>query len=401
MKRFSILLAVVLLATCIWAADKGTDMSHNAMMAGVHRIVFTGNSLTDGSAWPDWVIETLQANGYPKLILHNAGVAGNSTAQVKARYQKDILALKPDLVIVNVGTVDAKPPEDYRRDMGDMVREIRKSGAKMVLMTPAPLRDPDNPKYHECARAYAPVIRELATTYDCAVADTQAYFAEGVKAGKEMWGPDGVHHKIDGWRAMARCVLDALGCQAPMIEKTSMYYNVITDWYIAPPVPWKPGIPVVLRNMPEDYDPIAAGRGAYPSLPDIPDGFAPLAAGWRKFDRNDEIAKTSWWQKCWLERGGVMPMGQAVNPERPGAQSRDFGAYALAIVHAEHDTNTTLHVGGSLPYAVWLNGRMVWNGNFLHGYHPDADRFPITLKKGENHILVFTNWLFYVSLGDF
>lgn len=79
-------------------------------LAGVKRIVFTGNSLTDGSAWCDWVVETLQTNGHPGLVLFNAGVAGNSTAQLKARYAKDVLALKPDLVIVNIGTVDNKPP---------------------------------------------------------------------------------------------------------------------------------------------------------------------------------------------------------------------------------------------------------------------------------------------------
>ena len=244
------------------------------------------------------------------------------------------------------------------------------------------------------------MIRELAAEYDCLVADTQAYFAEETKAGKVMWGPDGVHHQIDGWRTMARCVLDALGCHAPLLEKTSLYYQAITDWYIAPPIPWKPAAPVILQNMPEDYDPIAAGRGAYPPLPEIPPAFAPLAAGWRKFDYSAEIAETSWWQKSWLERGGVMPMGQHANPDRPGAPSREAGAYSLAIIHADADTNTIMHVGGSLPYAVWLNGKLVWNGNFLHGYNPDSDHFPITLQKGENHILVFTNWLFYVSLGE-
>lgn len=50
--------------------------------------------------------------------------------------------------------------------------------------------------------------------------------------------------------------------------------------------------------------------------------------------------------------------------------------------------------------AVWLNGKPVWKGNFLHGYHPSADRIPVTLRQGDNHILVFTNWLFYISLGE-
>lgn len=27
-------------------------------------------------------------------------------------------------------------------------------------------------------------------------------------------------------------------------------------------------------------------------------------------------------------------------------------------------------------------------------------KFTNNLRKGENHILVFTNWLFYISLGE-
>lgn len=360
-------------------------------MSGVKRIVFTGNSLTDGSAWCDWVVETLQTNGHPDLIMFNAGVAGNSTAQLRTRYAKDVLGVKPDLVVVNVGTRDGKTPEDYRRDLGEIVATTRKTGAKMILMTPSPVRDPSMPTYRSLV--YAPVVRELAAQYDCMVIDSQALFDEGVKAGKEMWGPDGVHHTIHSWRAMARAVLDVLGCRAPLVEKTSIYYNAVTDWRIGPAIPWKNTAPVFLKNMPEDYDPIAAGKGAYPPLPTS-------FEGWRKFDREAEIAKTSWWQKSWLERGGVMPMGQELTKDKPGTPSHDAGAFGLAIVNSDTERKTTMHVGGSLPYAVWLNGAMVWNGNFLHGYHPSADRITVTLRKGENQILVFSNWLFYISLGE-
>ena len=379
---------LVLLATLVAGIVNAGETNQ---MTGVQRIVFCGNSLTDGSAWCDWVIETLQANGHPNLILFNAGVAGNNTAKLKARYAKDVLGVKPDLVIVNIGTVDGKPPEDYRRDLGEMVAATRKTGAQMVLFTPSPIRNPSSPSYR--SPVYAPVVYELAKQYDCLVVDSQALFDAGLAAGNEMWGPDGIHHTIHTWRAMARAVLDVLGCHAPLVEKTSLYHNAVTDWTISPPVSWKAGVPVVLANMPEDYDPIAAGKGAYPPLPENFDG-------WRKFDREAEITKTSWWQKSWLERGGVMPMGQDVFPDKPGAASRDAGAFALAVVQSDKEMQTTMHVGGSLPYAVWLNGQLVWNGSFLHGYHPSADRITVTLRKGENRILVFTNWLFYISLGE-
>jgi len=97
----------------------------------------------------------------------------------------------------------------------------------------------------------------------------------------------------------------------------------------------------------------------------------------------------------------VMPMGQEIVRDKPGAACPNAGAFALAILRAEEETQTTMRVGGSPPHAVWLNGRMVWNGNYLHGYHPDADRFSVVLRKGENHVLAFSNWVFYLSMGDF
>ena len=95
-----------------------------------------------------------------------------------------------------------------------------------------------------------------------------------------------------------------------------------------------------------------------------------------------------------------MPMGQEVLKERRGAKSSDAGAFALAIIMSDRDTQMRLHMGGSPPFAVWLNGDFVWDGQFLRGYHPSSDRILITLHKGENHILVFSNWVFFISLSQ-
>ena len=380
-------LILALLITGITMADE------NKIMTGVHRLVFVGDSLTDGSAWTDWVIETLKANDYPNLIKNDAGIAGDKVPTLKLRFQHDVVDLKPDLVVLNIGTNDREPVEEYRRDVEAMVKQVRQSGARMLLCIPPGINDPKKPERDANVVAYGEVLRELAKTYDCAIVDFHAAFAGGTRAASAaeqtavslpgaaaetsriLWGPDGVHHTINGWRTMGRCVLDALGCQASLLEKVSLYTDTLTDWQISPATPWK-------------------DSSQLPALP------AAAGTDWRKFDREAEIAKTSWWQKSWLERGGVMPMGQELSKDKPGTPSHDAGAFGLAIVTSETERKTTMHVGGSLPYAVWLNGQLVWNGNFLHGYHPSADRITVTLRKGENQILVFSNWLFYISLGE-
>ncbi len=380
-------LILALLITGITMAEE------SKIMTGVHRVVFVGDSLTDGSAWTDWVLETLKANGYPNLIKNDAGIAGDNVPKLKARFQHDVVDLKPDLVVLNIGTNDREPVEEYRRDVEAMVKQVRQSGARMLLCIPPGINDPKKPERDANIVAYGEVLRELAKTYDCTVVDFHAAFAGGTRAASAaeqttvslpgaaaetkriLWGPDGVHHTINGWRTMGRCVLDALDCRAPMIEKVSLYPGTLTGWLIGPVTPWK-------------------DSSQSPALPEN------AGTDWRKFDREAEVAKTSWWQRSWLERGGVMPMGQEVVAGKPGTAGKDVGAFALAIVQSDKDTEAVLHLGGSPGYTVWWNDELIWQCKSLRGYHPDAERITVKLRKGENRILVFTNWLFYISLGE-
>jgi hypothetical protein len=105
------------------------------------------------------------------------------------------------------------------------------------------------------------------------------------------------------------------------------------------------------------------------------------------------------WQRSWLERGGVMPMGQNMVKERPGASSKDSGSFSLATVRSDAEARVLLRLGGSTGHVVWVSGERVWEGKEYQGYHPDADRVWVTLRKGDNQVLVFSNWLFYVSVG--
>ena len=95
---------LVLLATLVAGIVNAGETNQ---MTGVHRIVFCGNSLTDGSAWCDWVIETLQANGYPNLIMFNAGVAGN-VAQISGELEESLPGWK-----VLVGPQEAADLESF------------------------------------------------------------------------------------------------------------------------------------------------------------------------------------------------------------------------------------------------------------------------------------------------
>lgn len=331
------------------------------LLKDVKRIVFAGDSLTDGAAWPDWVVATLVANGVPRPRLFNAGVAGNTAADIRARFQADIVSLQPDLVVLHCGSNDVNRGvslESYQRDLAAVVRGTRQSGARVLLLTPPSMREPErDAKLQACCD----VVRLLAQRYRCVVADIHEEFAVAARAGVELWGPDGVHHRIDGWRTMARGVLSALGTLNPLVEETIPEPGMLTDWRVSPPVPWQTGEP-------------------YPACPDA----------WTSYDGAPAV-RESWWQVCWLDRGGVMPLGTAT-------AGQGVGAFAETVIHSDDEHTALLRLGGSPPLAAWLNGALIWDNRALHGYHPDADRVRVSLRAGENRLRLFTTWVCYAAI---
>lgn len=89
-----------------------------------------------------------------KAEIINAGIGGNTTANAKARFEKDVLDRHPDLVVIQFGINDSivdvwkKPPAtesrvakgQYKENLERFVDTLRKEGCKVILMTPNPIR---------------------------------------------------------------------------------------------------------------------------------------------------------------------------------------------------------------------------------------------------------------------
>jgi lysophospholipase L1-like esterase len=141
---FIALVGLGLLHSC---AQKSTDVPQVAAMleAGQQpvRIVCFGDSVTGiynhsggRRAWPDMLGIALRKT-YPKakLEVFNAGISGNTTARALARLDRDVLALKPHLVVVMFGLNDItlQQPKKYHDDLCAIVRRCRSGGAAVVL----------------------------------------------------------------------------------------------------------------------------------------------------------------------------------------------------------------------------------------------------------------------------
>lgn len=103
-------------------------------------IVAFGDSLTagygadPGKSYPDFLQKILDKEGFQYRIV-NAGVSGNTTKDGIDRL-KDVLALKPQIVIVAFGGNDGLrglPIRDTQENLDKIITTLKESGTKVVL----------------------------------------------------------------------------------------------------------------------------------------------------------------------------------------------------------------------------------------------------------------------------
>lgn len=187
----------------------------------------------------------LLAQGKPARVV-NAGVGGNTSADGLARLQKDVLDLKPAVVVLQFGINDSAvdvwktppataprvPVEQFRRNLTAMLDKLQAQGARAVLMTPNPLAwsdktrelygkppyDPANPDgFNVTLRAYVAAVRELAGARNVPLVDV---FAAHEAAAAQS--PDGLNGLLlDGMhpnQAGQQLVAEKLGaCLAGLV----------------------------------------------------------------------------------------------------------------------------------------------------------------------------------------
>ena len=78
------------------------------VLAGKRKIVTVGDSITEAGKYPGgyvWLLQRYLNAIYPdrQIEIVNAGIGGNKSTDMQARFQKDAIDQKPDLVMINVG----------------------------------------------------------------------------------------------------------------------------------------------------------------------------------------------------------------------------------------------------------------------------------------------------------
>lgn len=208
------------------------------------RLVFIGDSVTDmgrtrnGDAPSEGLFEPL-GKGYPHVVsgllnafyperlirITNVGNSGNTVRNLKERWQRDVIDLKPDWLSIMIGINDVwrqfdvpqlpdRPvlPDEYRETLRDLVVRTKPLLAGgLVLMTPYFIE----PNRSDLMRArmdeYGAICKEIAKETGVIFVDTQAEFDKILKyrySAYITW--DRVHPNIYGATVIARAFLKAV-----------------------------------------------------------------------------------------------------------------------------------------------------------------------------------------------
>lgn len=198
------------------------------------RIVFAGDSVTDmGSQNPVGeglfdnvgrsyvrVIENMLAAYYPEVRVRvtNSGVSGNTSRDLLARYERDVVELDPDWVSICIGINDvwrqfdspAIPsacvlPDEYRENVEKMILAVKDKVKGIFLLTPYYME----PNREDMMRArmdeYAAICRELAERHGCRLVDFQSMYEDYCRIRHSSYiAWDRVHPNQVGATLMAR-----------------------------------------------------------------------------------------------------------------------------------------------------------------------------------------------------
>ena len=336
-------------------------------LAGVQRVLFLGDSLTDGSSYPDYVVTSINGACGAKIELFNAGICGDTAPMLLARLQADVLDRKPDMVVVCIGTNDChqnRPVDKFKADMEKLVDTMQAAKIRVALMLPSPFGKPELEKRFE---GFLDAIKAVAADRKACVIDAHGEFAKQIAAGKDMLAGDGIHHGKDGFAGMARAVLDGLGIEDVAVDTTIVRCpNIVGPWEMSAP--------------------LAADAKTIATLDPN------AAADWKAYDANAAAAALPWHDAPFAQRGAVMPFA-VEKPAKPAA------AFARCTYKSAKVAKAQLQLGGSPPLVVWLNGKEVWRSAKPHGYHANADRVAIDLAAGDNTIIVLTNYMAFVAIA--
>jgi lysophospholipase L1-like esterase len=192
------------------------------------RVVFFGDSITEAGfqkgGYIDQIRDSLSTSNLAgKYELIGAGISGNKVYDLYLRLEPDVLAKKPQVVVVYVGVNDVwhkqthgtgTDADKFKKFYDALITRFHQRGIRVVMCTPACIGEKKNgvnPLDKELD-TYSDIIRNLAGEKGCPVADLRKAFTDYNTENNEsdryssILTTDGVHLNTKGNQLVATLV---------------------------------------------------------------------------------------------------------------------------------------------------------------------------------------------------
>ena len=191
------------------------------------RILFQGDSITDGNRGRDWDPNHILGHGYAFIVgaklgaecaernwtFLNRGISGNKVTDLAERWDADTLALRPDVLSILIGVNDASasvPVEKYERDYDALLSSTVAALPAVRLVLCEPFSLPVGPPGEKWA-TWNPHMEQLRDAVDrlgakhaATVVKLQKVFEDACRrAPAQYWMWDGVHPTYSGHHLIA------------------------------------------------------------------------------------------------------------------------------------------------------------------------------------------------------
>ena len=196
------------------------------------KIVFFGDSITEMGVQPEGYISRLNQLFKDKSLDKNyeligAGIGGNKVYDLYLRLEDDVLAKKPDAVVIWVGVNDVwhkklaqtgTDPDKFEKFYNALIKKFKDRNITVLLTTPAAIGekwDCSNEMDGDLNR-YAGIVRNLATKNNCTLVDLRKDFMDYLKTNnadnkdRGILTTDGVHLNATGNNFVAGKMYEAL-----------------------------------------------------------------------------------------------------------------------------------------------------------------------------------------------
>ncbi len=207
------------------------------------KLLFIGDSITDagraesGETTP-WDVHLGLGKGYVNLVnalmsigdptlkirVLNRGVSGNTVKDLEARWERDVLELRPDWLSVMIGVNDVWRqfdvplreevhilPDTFKATYRRLLQRARPDVQGLVLMTPFVFDQNTNDPMRRQMDAYGAIVRELAAEFDAIFVDIQAAVdrvLQHMHPTALAW--DRIHPGTEGHMIFAKAFLEAV-----------------------------------------------------------------------------------------------------------------------------------------------------------------------------------------------